>query len=103
MSDREDSRPPDRSDWQHRQRQDHDRLGGDRINVISLFRELGYDLYNSNDVSRLGDNLRFAEHERKHQELMRTSRLTWISNSLVALLGAGASGIVLFLVNRWSK
>lgn len=78
------------------------RFSGERINVISLFGRLGYDLYNSNDIVRLGENLRFMEEERKHQEMMRASKLVWFSNSLVALLGAGASGIVLFLVNRLS-
>lgn len=105
MSDREDGPqgPPERHNWQqYRQHQDF-RLNGERLNVVSVFRELGYDLYNSSDISRLGENLRFAEQERKHQELMRSSRLAWLSNSLVALLGAGASGIVMFLVNRWSK
>lgn len=85
-----------------------DRIGGgggvdQRFNVVSLFRELGYDLHNRSDVNRLSENLRFAEAERKHKEMMDASKIAWLSNSIVALLGAGASGLVMFFVNRWSK
>lgn len=93
----------DRQDWSDRKDQGSGRSRGEAINVVTVFRELGYNLYNDDDVIRLGDNLRFAEEERKRQELMRANKLTWISNSFVALLGAGAAGLVTFFVNRWSR
>lgn len=90
-------------DWAASQRDYKEHIEVQRLNVVSVFDRLGYDLTDNDEIARLRDNLRYAETERKRRELMRASKLTWLSNTLVAFMGAGAAGIISYLVQRWGK
>ena len=102
------AQPPDDKDnklpyddpWR-RYRPDWDE--SNRPNVIHLFNRLGYNLYNSDDVNRLAENLRFAEDSRKRYEAVKSRRLGWIVSLGIALLGAFLTSVGQWVASHFSK
>ena len=71
-----------------------------RPNVVNLFNRLGYNLYNSEDVTRLGENLRFSEESRRRYEAIKTRRLGWIVSLSIALMGAFLTSVGQWVANH---
>ena len=77
----EDSKPrrrwDDRSEW-------HGQI--DRPTVLTIFKELGYDLWRQDDLNRLRNNLEYAQRARERDETIRSRRLGWFVSAGIAIL-----------------
>jgi len=65
-----------------------------RINVTTLFERLGYDLTDQAEITRLNENLRYAERQRRRYERMENSKVGWIVSLLLVITGAAITAVV---------
>jgi len=77
----EDSKP--RRRWDDR-REWHGQI--DRPTVLTIFKELGYDLWRQDDLNRLRNNLEYAQRARERDETIRSRRLGWFVSAGIAIL-----------------
>lgn len=59
-----------------------------RINVVTLFDRLGYDLANGDDINRLNENLRYAERQRRRYERLENNKFGWLISLVLVVAGA---------------
>lgn len=62
--------------------------------VTRLFERLGYDLTDANEVTRLNENLRYAERQRRRFERLESNKLGWIVSLVLLCVGAALTTIV---------
>jgi hypothetical protein len=77
---------------------ERDRLS--RINVISLFDRLGYDVTEASEIKRLNENLTFLERERKRREDMSSNKMKLMGAVFIGVLGAVSTYLVNWVVNK---
>lgn len=87
-----DAQPPDHARQQSREER-HD-VYVSRINVITLFQRLGYDLGNPDDISRLNENLRYAERQRQRFERLENNRAGYVVSGVLVFVGAALTAMV---------
>jgi di/tricarboxylate transporter len=83
-----------------RDRVDRERDRLSRINVISLFDRLGYDVTEPSEIKRLNENLTFLERERKRREDMSSTKMKLVGAILIGALGAVSTYLVNWVVNK---
>jgi di/tricarboxylate transporter len=83
-----------------RDRVDRERDRLSRINVISLFDRLGYDVTEASEIKRLNENLTFLERERKRREAMNSNKMKVVGAILVGALGAVSTYLINWVVNK---
>ena len=81
------NRGNDYGPWERR-RQEQYQDWRERPNVISVFSQLGYNLYDIDDINRLRDNLRFADNGRKREEMVHNRTFGWVVAVVIAAVGA---------------
>lgn len=81
-------------EWREEQRK--------RLNVVSVFERLGYDLTSSEDISRLNENLRYTERERKRREWMESHKISWVISLALVIIGAAATTALNWLTGKFS-
>lgn len=94
----------DDKNWERIQRErqaerERDRVA--RLNVVSLFDRLGYDLEAPGEVQRLAATFRFIEEERKRREAMASNKVKWLGAFLLAVLGSAATIFVNWLGTKF--
>lgn len=83
---------------QARHRRDDERVG--RLNVVSVFDRLGYDLYNNTDVQRLAENLRFAEQQRRRAEAISGNKAAWMVSLALVFVGSAMTALISWVLRR---
>lgn len=59
-----------------------------RMNVITVFELLGYDLTDPAEIARLNENLRYSERQRRRYERLEGSKLGWLISLVLVIVGA---------------
>ena len=59
-----------------------------RINIVTLFDRLGYDLAKADDISRLNENLRYSERQRRRYERLENNKFGWVISLVLVVAGA---------------
>ena len=75
----------------------------ERPNVISVFRQLGYDLERQDDINRLRENLEFAQKTRERDETVRSRRLGWFVSAAIAILSTIVTVFGEWIVSKVAK
>jgi len=99
MSENDDEREPERR-WDNRRGWYDPR---ERPTVLTVFAQLGYNLWNQADINRLRENLEFAEETRKREETIRSRRLGWWVSAGIAILSTVATVFGEWIVGRFGK
>lgn len=73
----------------------------DRPNVLTIFSQLGYNLWDQADINRLRENLEFAQKTREREETIRSRRLGWLVSGGIAILSALATIIGDWFVGKF--
>lgn len=90
-SDRHDD--PSRSERARKLREERREAYADS-DVIRLFERLGYDLTDPNEVTRLNENLRYTERQRRRLERLESNKLGWIVSVVLLCIGAALTTMV---------
>lgn len=75
----------------------------DRPTVITVFNQLGYNLWNQDDINRLRENLEFAQKTRERDETIRSRRLGWFVSAAIAILSTIVTVFGEWIVNKVAK
>jgi hypothetical protein len=72
----------------------------ERPTVVTVFGQLGYNLWNQDDINRLRENLEFAQKTREREETMRSRRLGWFVSAAIAILSTIATVFGEWIVSK---
>ena len=75
----------------------------ERPTVITVFGQLGYNLWNQDDINRLRENLEFAQKTREREETIRSRRLGWFVSAAIAILSTIVTVFGEWIVNKVAK
>lgn len=101
----------DRRQYTQRQNEDRDAYSrrvrderrelDDKLNMlITLFRAVGVDPGNQDDITRLRDNLLYAERQRRRYERFENNRFGWIVSFICMAVGAMLTSLIPQWFNR---
>lgn len=84
----------DRDAYSRRLRDERQELDEKLDMIITLFRAVGVDPRNQDDITRLGDNLRYAERQRRRYERFENNRFGWIVSFICMAVGAMLTSLI---------
>lgn len=75
----------------------------ERPTVVTVFAQLGYNLWNQDDINRLRENLEYAERTREREETIKSRRLGWFVSAGIAILSTIATVFGEWIVSKVGK
>ena len=75
----------------------------ERPTVVTVFAQLGYNLWSQDDINRLRENLEFTQKARERDETIRSRRLGWFVSAAIAILSTIVTVFGEWIVSKMAK